>query len=265
MKELLAKIKEAAERKDAQTKCALVAQMYEQMNAKLEKVDSDLDIDGLHMDNGLGAADQELDVADFDGQLDELESISNELVRILNLELQKVLKFLKPRFETHMYRHPEITWEQVEQRLREADTKKIWSLSQMEKTGGEPDVTGFDEKTGELIFQDRSPESPIGRRNCCYDKDGENKAKKEGKSPISNAVDMASRMGVEILDQQAYIEAQEVDVLDDQSWSWLKTPPDIRKNDTALTGFRRQDRGRTGEDDPDDHKDVRGFRASLTI
>lgn len=256
MKELLAKIRQAVGQKEAQSKCALIAHVYEHMNAGLEKITSDLDNAGMDADFRM-----------LDGQLDELEAIANELVEILNPELQKVLKFLKPRFEAHMYRHKDIAWEQVEMRLREADTKKIWSLSEMERTGGEPDVTGIDKKTGELIFQDRSPESPTGRRNCVYDKDGEKQLKRDypNETCNGNAVDMAAAIGVELLDEERYREAQKVDKLDQNSWSWLKTPIDKRREGVALVGHRFGDDVDVYEYDPHFHGVDRGFRASLRV
>jgi hypothetical protein len=256
MKQLLVKIREAADRKDSQAKCALISEVYEQMNAKMGKMASDTDISGL-----------EVDVRAFDEELDKLESICSEIVKILNPELQKVLSFLKPRFEAHMYRHQEITWEQVEKRLCEAGPKKLWALNEMEKTGGEPDVVGVDKETVNLIFQDRSVESPTGRRNCVYDKDAENKLKREWPDlPCNgNAVDMAAGMGVELLNEEEYREAQKVERLDETTKNWLKTPTDKRRKDVALHGY--WDRGRVviGDGTHDAPMRVRGFRASLMV
>lgn len=256
MKELLAKIMQTVERDHAQAKCALVTQAYEQMSIKLEKVSSDLAAVGL-----------EVDPAAFHSKLDELESICDGLVKILNPELQKVLNFLKPRFEQNMHRHKGIRWEQVEKRLLEADPKKLWSLSEMERTGGEPDVVGLDKMTSELIFQDRSAESPTGRRNCVYDKDGEEKLRREypDRTCNSNAVDMATQMGVELLDEKEYREAQEIDELDNNNWSWLKTPINRRKEGFAHFGIRDEFILEIRDSDPAYYGADGGWRGSLRV
>jgi hypothetical protein len=255
MKDLLIKIKEATVRKGGQAKCALVGQVYEQLNAKLEKVASDVDAAGL-----------EVDVTALDSKLDELETICDELVKIVNPELQKMLKTLKPRFEQNMHRHKGMQWEQVEKRLREADPKKLWSLNEMERTGGEPDVVGTDKMTGELIFEDRSPDSPTGRRNCCYDKAGEEQLKRDypNEKCDGNAVDTAAQMGVDLLDETEYREAQKFDKLDLNSWSWLKTPVDKRKNGAALYGGRGDDVDFL-EGNPHFRNAAGGFRSSLRV
>jgi hypothetical protein len=255
MKDLLIKINEATGRKDDRAKCALVSQMYEQMNAKLEQMGGDIAVAGL-----------EVDIMAFNAELDKLEPICLALLNILNPELQKVLSFLKPRFEQNMHRHKDIKWEEVEQRLLEADPKKFWSLNEMEKTGGEPDITGIDKKTGELIFQDRSAESPTARRNCAFDKASEEKQKREiednfNKHPHGNAVDMAAQMGVELLDENEYREAQKNDELDQESSSWLKTPADKRKEGVALMGRREE----VHEQTTNLNSPVWGWRGSLRI
>lgn len=215
-------------------KCRLIAQMYEQMGSKLERLDHDWD-----------AAGPEPDIAAFNLALDELELICNELKKILSLELQKVLSFLKPRFDTHMYRHPDITWEQVERRLCEAHSKKLWSLNEMERTGGEPDVVRI-EKTGELIFEDRAAETPFRRIGCVYDREAEAEFRRA--YPLEqingNAVDMAAQMGVEIMDAEQYINSQKEEAQNQPkrqhlTWSWVKTPADIREENGALRGTRR--------------------------
>jgi len=135
-----------------------------------------------------------------------------------------------------------IKWEDVQKRL-EASPDKLWSLNEMERTGGEPDVFGVDEKTGEYIFMDFSAESPTGRRNCCYDRDGEKdlKEKYPDETCNSNAVSMGALMGVELLNEKEYRELQELGEFDKNSWSWLKTPIDKRKKGVALRGSRGEE------------------------
>lgn len=254
MNELLAKIRES---KDKSGKCALIAQVFEQLNVKLENLSSDVDAVSL-------------DVAALDTELDHLDAIGDELTKILNPELQKVLKFLKPRFEAHMYRHKNITWEQVEQRLREADPKKIWSLNEMERTGREPDVVGMDKKTGELIFQDRSPEVPIEfgeETSCLYDKAAEEDMKEYVLNEISlcNAIDMAAQMGVELLDEKQYIEAQKVDKLDQKCRIWIKTPVGQRKKNIALRGGRDNEGAFVVKELPTYRNEAMSWRGSLKV
>lgn len=262
MKYLLEKIREVSQQNDLQAKCVLIEQFYNQINARLGKVDSDLDVKGGHFEVNASLA---VNMTAFDAELDQLEAACDKLIKILNPELQKVLKFLKPRFESHMYRHQNVTWEQVENRLLEADPKKLWSLGEMERTGGEPDVTGIDQKTGQLIFQDRSPESPFGRKNCCYDKQSEEAARQRRLFPNGNAVDRAAQMGVDLLDEEQYREAQEFDQMDHDSWSWLKTPVDVRERGVALYGLRTGDGVSIGEGNPRDHDAYGRFRALLRI
>lgn len=257
MKELLAKINDAAARKESQTKCEFIAQVYERMKTQLEKVEKDLD-----------RANLTVDVTALDTALGDLESLCSELVKIINPELQRVLFFLKPRFEAHMYRHMNITWEKVKQRLYEAHPKKIWSLNEMERTGGEPDVVGINEKTGELIFEDRSPESPIGRRNCLYDQTAEDflrAAYYSSESWSGNAIDQVSAMGAELLDEDQYREAQEVDQLDQQTWIWLKTPLDKRTKNIVLRGYRDESGVKVCDSDIIYHDQTVGFRARLMV
>ena len=133
---------------------------------------------------------------------------------------------LKERFEKNMNRHKGIDWSKVQAKL-EADSGKLWSLNEMENTGGEPDVVGHDKKTGEYIFYDCSSESPNGRRSFCYDRQALD-SRKEFK-PKNNAVEMAASMGIELLDEEQYRELQKLGNFDTKTSSWLKTPPDIRK------------------------------------
>ena len=139
---------------------------------------------------------------------------------------EELLKALKARFEKNMNRHKGLEWANVQTRL-EANTEKLWSLSEMERTGGEPDVVGHDEKTGEYIFYDCSAESPKGRRSVCYDRDGL-ESRKEHK-PENNALDMAAAMGIELLTEEQYRELQNLGEFDAKTSSWVKTPAEIRK------------------------------------
>jgi Protein of unknown function (DUF4256) len=141
-------------------------------------------------------------------------------------QYQALLKALKTRFEKNMNRHKGLEWVKVQARL-EANTEKLWSLNEMERTGGEPDVVGHDKKSGEYIFYDCSEESPIGRRSVCYDREGL-ESRKEHK-PENSAVDMAAAMGIELLTEEQYRELQKLGNFDAKTSSWLKTPTAIRK------------------------------------
>lgn len=146
---------------------------------------------------------------------------------------QELLGVLKARFEKNLNRHQDLKWENVLARL-EANPDKLWSLQEMERTGGEPDVVAFDEKSGEFIFYDCSAESPAGRRSICYDLEGQ-ESRKEFK-PATNAIDMAAAMGIELLDEEQYRELQKLGKFDAKTSSWLKTPDKIRKLGGALFG-----------------------------
>ena len=151
---------------------------------------------------------------------------------------EELLESLKTRFEKNMDRHKGLEWAEVQARL-EADPKKLWSLSEMERTGGEPDVVGFDKKSGEYIFYDCSPESPKGRRSVCYDRQAL-ESRKEHK-PKNSAVDMADELGIELLTEDEYRELQQLGEFDLKTSSWVKTPADIRKLGGALFCDRRYD------------------------
>ena len=149
-----------------------------------------------------------------------------------------LLGTLKARFEKNMSRHKGLEWAQVQARL-EAHTEKLWSLSEMERTGGEPDVVGHDKKTGEYIFYDCSAESPKGRRSSCYDREALD-SRKENK-PKNNAVEMADAIGVEVLTEEQYRELQKLGEFDTKTSSWVKTPSAVRKLGGALFCDRRFD------------------------
>ncbi len=144
---------------------------------------------------------------------------------------EELLRALKARFEKNMNRHKGLDWAKVQAKL-EANAEKLWSLNEMERTGGEPDVVGYDTKAGEYIFFDCSAESPEGRRNVCYDREAL-ESRKEAK-PKDSALDMAAAMGIEILAEQQYRELQKLGNFDAKTQSWLKTPSDIRKLGGAL-------------------------------
>src|SRR3954470_18865641 len=139
---------------------------------------------------------------------------------------EELLRALQARFEKNMDRHQGLAWDKVQARL-EADAEKLWSLSEMERTGGEPDVVGHDEKTGEYIFYDCSPESPKGRRSVCYDREALD-ARKEHK-PAQSAVGLAVAMGIELLSEEEYRQLQTIGTFDTKTSSWVKTPSDIRR------------------------------------
>src|SRR6059058_5535889 len=144
---------------------------------------------------------------------------------------EELLRALKARFEKDMDRHKGLEWVKVQAKL-EADTQKLWSLHEMERTGGEPDVVGQDKKTGEYIFFDCSAESPDGRRSVCYDREGLD-SRKEHK-PANNAIDMAAAMGIELLTEEQYLALQKLGNFDTKTSSWMKTPPDIKKLGGAI-------------------------------
>jgi hypothetical protein len=177
-------------------------------------------------------------------------------------QTDELLRTLKARFEKNMNRHKGVVWSKVQARL-EADAKKLWSLNEMEKTGGEPDVIGHDKKTGEYIFCDCSPETPKGRRSLCYDREALD-ARKEFK-PENSAIDMAATMGIEILTEQEYLDLQKLGDFDTATSSWLKTPPEFRKLGGALFGDRRYGRVFIYQNSAHTYYRVRGFRGSLRI
>lgn len=173
-----------------------------------------------------------------------------------------LLETLKTRFQKNMNRHQGIEWAKVEEKLT-ANPKKLWSLGEMEKTGGEPDLVGIDKKTGEYFFYDCSAESPKGRRNYCYDR-AALEARKSFK-PKNSAVDVAAAMGIELLTEEQYRQLQELGEFDTKSSSWLQTPPNIRKLGGAIFADRRYDRVFVFHNGADSYYAVRGFRGSLKV
>ena len=177
-------------------------------------------------------------------------------------ETNELLASLKARFEKNMQRHKGYAWTDIEARLN-ASKEKLWSLDQMEKTGGEPDVIGFDKKTGEYIFCDCSAESPKDRRSLCYDREALN-ARKEHK-PKNSAVDMAADMGVELLTEEEYRSLQQLGKFDTKTSSWIKTPQPIRKLGGAIFGDRRYDTVFLYHNGAESYYAARGFRGSLRV
>lgn len=175
---------------------------------------------------------------------------------------EELLSALKARFEKNMNRHQGLEWATVQAKL-EANPEKLWSLREMERTGGEPDVVGHDKKTGEYIFYDCSAESPIGRRSVCYDREGL-EARKEHK-PENNAIDMAAAMGIELLTEEQYRELQKLGKFDMKTSSWVTTPSDIRELGGALFADRRYGHIFLYHNGASSYYGARAFRGSLRV
>ncbi len=175
---------------------------------------------------------------------------------------EELLGALKARFEKNMNRHQGLAWANVQARL-EAHPEKLWSLNEMESTGGEPDVVGFDKKSGEYIFYDCAAESPQGRRSVCYDR-AALEARKENK-PANNALDVAAAMGIELLTEEQYRELQKLGEFDLKTSSWVKTPADIRKLGGALFCDRRYDTVFVYHNGAESYYAARGFRGLLRV
>ena len=175
---------------------------------------------------------------------------------------EELLNTLKVRFEGNMNRHNGLDWVKVQAKLQ-ADPEKLWSLNEMERTGGEPDVIGFDKKTGEFIFYDCSAESPDGRRNVCYDREGLESRKSH--RPANTAIDMATAMGIEILTEEQYRELQKLGPFDTKTSSWVKTPINIRKLGGALFADYRYGTVFVYHNSAPSYYGARGFRGSLRV
>ena len=173
-----------------------------------------------------------------------------------------VLKTLKSRFEKNMNRHKGLDWNKIQSKL-EANREKLWSLSEMERNGGEPDVVSYDEKSGVYIFFDCSAESPKGRRSICYDRKALDSTKEN--KPANNALDMASEMGIELLTEEQYRELQQLGSFDEKTSSWLVTPTEIRKNGGAIFGDYRYGHIFVYHNGADAYYGARGFRGSLKL
>jgi hypothetical protein len=175
---------------------------------------------------------------------------------------EELLRALKARFEENMNRHNGLEWVKVQEKL-EANTEKLWSLNEMERTGGEPDVVGHDKKTGEYIFYDCSAESPKGRRSVCYDREALEARRKF--KPEDSAIDMAAAMGIELLTEDQYRELQKLGNFDTKTSSWVKTPSDIRRLGGALFCDRRYDTVFVYHNGAESYYAARGFRGSLRV
>jgi hypothetical protein len=178
------------------------------------------------------------------------------------LQREELLRTLKVRFEKNMNRHKGLEWPKVQSKL-EASNEKLWSLSEMEETGGEPDVVGYDNKTGEYIFYDCSAESPKGRRSICYDREGL-ESRKEHK-PESSAIDMAAEMGIELLTEEQYRDLQKLGNFDIKTSSWVLTPAEIRKHGGALFADFRYNHVFIYHNGAESYYAARGFRGSLRV
>jgi hypothetical protein len=175
---------------------------------------------------------------------------------------EELLSVLKARFEKNRNRHKGLEWTQIQAKL-EATTEKLWSLNEMERTGGEPDVVGQDTKTGEYIFYDCSAESPKGRRSVCYDREAL-EARKEHK-PKDSAIAMAASMGIELLTEEQYRQLQVLGKFDTKTSSWVQTPSEIRKVGGALFCDRRYDHVFVYHNGAESYYAARGFRGSLRV
>ncbi len=175
---------------------------------------------------------------------------------------EELLSALKARFEKNMNRHQEVEWAKVQAKL-EANPEKLWSLNEMGRTGGEPDVVGHDKKTGEYIFYDCSAESPKGRRSLCYDREALESRKKH--KPENNVIDMAAAMGIELLAEEQYREFQQLGDFDTKTSSWVKTPADIRKLGGAIFADFRYGHVFMYHNGAESYYAARGFRGSLRV
>jgi len=188
--------------------------------------------------------------------------MKNDKKKLSATQQKELIAVLKSRFEKNTNRHKGLEWSKVEARL-EDNAEKLWSLNEMERTGGEPDVVGFDKKTGEFIFYDCSAESPKDRRSYCYDREALN-ARKEHK-PANSVIDAATAMGVELLTEEQYKELQTLGKFDSKTSSWVKTPPEIRKHGGAIFCDFRYNHVFTYHNGADSYYAARGFRGSLKV
>lgn len=182
---------------------------------------------------------------------------------VLPKQRDELFGVLKTRFGTHMNRHRDLVWKDVQTKLEETSGGKLWSLYEMERTGGEPDVVGVDPKSGDYIFTDCSMESPKGRRSLCYDHESL-ESRIEAK-PKNSAMDMCASMGIELLTEEEYRWLQTLESFDTKTSSWVKTPSDVRKLGGALYGDRRYDRVFIYHNGAESYYASRGFRGSLRV
>jgi hypothetical protein len=191
--------------------------------------------------------------------------MSNKTEKELSPEQSReLLAVLKTRFDRNMNRHKGLEWAGVLARL-DGDPRKLWSLNEMERTGGEPDVVGRDEQTGEYNFYDCSAETPAERRNLCYDREGLDEREKHGVHPNGNAIEMAASIGIELLTEEQYRELQGLGSFDLKTSSWVKTPPRIRKAGGAIFADRRYDTVFIYHNSAPSFYGHRGFRGLLRV
>ena len=190
------------------------------------------------------------------------EGISSKKKKLSPDQREELLRTLKARFEKNMTRHKGVEWAGVQARL-ESNSEKLWSLDEMEKTGGEPDVVGHNKKTGEYVFYDCSAESPKGRRSLCYDREALD-SRKENK-PENNAIELAASMGIDLLTEEQYRELQKLGNFDLKTSSWVMTPAAIRKLGGALFCDRRYDTVFVYHNGAESYYAARGFRGSLKV
>ena len=191
-----------------------------------------------------------------------MKKTSNDKNELSPKQTEELLKTLKARFEKNKNRHKGIEWIKVEAKLKKS-TDKLWSLNEMERTGGEPDVISHDKKTGEYIFYDCSAESPSGRRSLCYDNEALEKRKEH--KPKDSAINMSTAMGIELLSEEQYREFQKLESFDLKTSSWVKTPAHIRKLGGALFCDRRYDTVFVYHNGAESYYAARGFRACLKV
>jgi Protein of unknown function (DUF4256) len=191
-----------------------------------------------------------------------MKNITGNKKELSQKQREELLTALKVRFEKNLNRHKGLEWAKVQAKL-EANAEKLWSLHEMERTGGEPDVVGQDKKTGEYVFFDCSAQSPKGRVSFCYDREALD-SRKEHK-PKNSVVDMAAAMGIELLTEEQYFELQKLGEFDTKTSSWIATPADIRKLGGALYGDRRYGRVFVGHNGAQSYYGGRGFRGSIRV
>jgi hypothetical protein len=191
-----------------------------------------------------------------------MNSSNRDRQELSAVQREELIRVVRARFEKHMKRHEGVDWTAVQARL-EAEPGKLWSLNEMERTGGEPDVVGHDEETGEYVFYDCSAETPLGRRNVCYDREGQESRK--AFKPEHNAIEMAAAMGIELLTEEQYRALQSLGAFDTKTSSWLKTPTAIRQLGGALFADRRYDHVFVYHNSAPSYYGARAFRGSLRV
>jgi hypothetical protein len=191
-----------------------------------------------------------------------MNNIHGNKMELSASQREEMLRTLKARFENNMNRHKDIDWVKVQAKL-EAKAEELWSLNEMERTGGEPDVVGHDAKTGEYVFCDCSAESPRGRRSLCYD--GEALMSRKENKPENSAIDMAAAMGIELLTEEQYRELQKLGKFDMKTSSWVRTPADIRELGGAIFADYRYGKVFVYHNGAESYYAARGFRGSLRV